>query len=77
MALVIVGTDRDSGEVVEVGLFESIDDPRWNAHEKQPQRLYSVWPIEMGAVAKLRHGLNQKADGRRGGAADRGGHPEE
>lgn len=41
--IVLLGTNRQTGQVAEVGLYESIDAARYHAHKNSGHVLYSVW----------------------------------
>ena len=51
--IVLICTNRDSSRLMEVGLFDNMDDAKWHAHKNsRAETLYSVWTPEVGGTIK-------------------------
>lgn len=50
--IVLIGTNRETGSVVEVGLYDDIEAARFHVHKNCGPTLYSVWTPEKNSTIK-------------------------
>lgn len=51
--IILICTNRDSGKLVEVGLFDDMDKAHWHATKNlRAGFLYSVWTPELNGVIR-------------------------
>lgn len=51
--IVLIGTNRDTGQPVEVGLYATVEEARAYVHKHTRNTLFSVWTPKLGQVIEM------------------------